>query len=45
MANVIGRLQEEALKRKNRLKELRHKRNHEELQQIMVNEVSANIPK
>ncbi|XP_040155654.1 coiled-coil domain-containing protein 12 [Anopheles arabiensis] len=45
MANVIGRLQEEALKRKNRLKELRYKRNHEELQQIMVNEVSANIPK
>uniref|UniRef100_A0A182PDH0 Coiled-coil domain-containing protein 12 n=1 Tax=Anopheles epiroticus TaxID=199890 RepID=A0A182PDH0_9DIPT len=45
MADVIGRLEEEALKRKNRLRELRGKRTHDEQLQIQENEGGSTIPK
>ncbi|XP_050071361.1 coiled-coil domain-containing protein 12 [Anopheles maculipalpis] len=44
MADVVGKLEEEALRRKNRLRELRGKRLHDE-QQSTINDESTPVPK
>ncbi|XP_049277618.1 coiled-coil domain-containing protein 12 [Anopheles funestus] len=45
MAEVIGKLEEEALKRKNRLRELRGKRTNEEQQHNINDEEGVAVPK